>query len=137
MEFKQKRKVYFYDTDATGIVYHARHLEWMEASRDDFLAHTVKAVTKLDKEDKLAFTVINVNIDYRVPPVFEDELTISVSVINIEKVKMIIEQKVERISDGKLISKAKITLVALNTETKRARRIPNFVKKALKDYTNE
>src|SRR5690606_27786646 len=73
-----KARVYFADTDFTGVVYHARYLEFLERGRSDFLRlagvhHTELADGK--HGEPLAWVVRRMELDFRQPARAEDILT--------------------------------------------------------------
>lgn len=128
--FQIQKKVYLADTDATGIVYYARHLEWMEMARVDFIAHIYKPLTRMIAEDKFSFMPISVHIDYKAPAMFEDVLNIKLRIKEIEKIKMVLDYQVTKEAEGKevLVSEADITLLCINIEKgNRPAKIPDFL----------
>jgi acyl-CoA thioester hydrolase len=135
--FQIQKKIYLADTDATGIAYYARHLEWMEMARVDFIAHIYKPLTRMIAEDKFSFMPINVNIDYKAPAVFEDILNIKLWIREIEKIRLILGYQVTKKVDDKevLVSEAIITLLCINIEKgSRPSKIPDFLLQVFQDW---
>ena len=64
-------RVYYEDTDFTGVVYHATYLRYFERGRSEFLR--VMGVPS-DREDHGVFAVIRIAIDYRAPGRIHDAL---------------------------------------------------------------
>jgi acyl-CoA thioester hydrolase len=72
-------RVYYADTDFSGVVYHARYLEFLERGRSDFLRlagvhHTELADGK--HGEKIVWVVRRMEIDFRSPARIDDILTI-------------------------------------------------------------
>ncbi len=58
-------RVYYEDTDAGGVVYHARYLHFFERARTEYLRCAGFSQHTLLNEQQLAFVVKTMNIDYR------------------------------------------------------------------------
>ena len=115
--FEVQKKLYLADTDATGIAYYARHLEWLEMARVEFIAEIYKPLTRMIAEDGVSFMPISVKIDYKAPAVFEDLLAIKVGIKAVEKIKLLLEYEISKQTGGKevLVSQAEITMLCINT----------------------
>jgi len=68
-------RVYYEDTDFSGVVYHSNYLKYMERSRTEWLRHLEVFHTDLEKE-KSAFAVHKMNLHFGPPAVIDDLLTI-------------------------------------------------------------
>lgn len=135
--FEFKKKIYLFDTDATDIVYYARHLEWMEAARIEFIADIYKPLTKMIHEDGISFMPLEVNIRYKAPAVFEDTVTVKLRVKEIIKLKMILEYETTKVVDGKevIVSTAEIPMLCINTaKGGRPCRVPEMIIEAVKKW---
>jgi acyl-CoA thioester hydrolase len=70
-------RVYYEDTDFTGVVYHANHVRYFERGRSDFLRLAgIGHAELLDREDPVAFVVTRMLIDYRKPARIDDALLV-------------------------------------------------------------
>jgi len=65
-------RVYYEDTDAGGVVYHARYLAWAERARTEVLRHLGLTHTALVAEFGLLFVVRSANMDYLRPARLDD-----------------------------------------------------------------
>ena len=124
--FVFKKKLYMFDTDVTGIAYHSKHLEWMEAARVEMLTEIYKPVTHFLDEDNLAFVPIHIDIKYKTPVRFEETLNIEVWVEELSKIKVVLGYKMTKEVDGKaaLVSSATVELVSVFGDTKKPRKLP-------------
>jgi acyl-CoA thioester hydrolase len=70
-------RVYYEDTDFTGVVYHANYVRYFERGRSDFLRLAgVGHADLLDREDPAAFVVTRLSIDFRRPGRIDDALLV-------------------------------------------------------------
>jgi acyl-CoA thioester hydrolase len=69
-------RVYYEDTDFTGIVYHANYLRYMERGRSDFMRLAGMDHVALDAEDSTAFAVARMEINFRKPARIDDALMV-------------------------------------------------------------
>src|SRR5690554_7485112 len=85
MSFKWHARVYYEDTDAGGIVYHANYLKFMERARTEWLRDLGFFQQSLRADDTL-FVVRSLNIQYKAPAYLDDELLVSVVIEKHRKV---------------------------------------------------
>jgi acyl-CoA thioester hydrolase len=117
-------RVYFADTDFSGVVYHARYLEFFERGRSDFLRlagvhHTELAGGK--HGEKLVWVVRRMEIDFRAPARIDDILTIDTRTERVSGARIFMAQQIRR-GDGVLVE-AKVE-AAIVGEIGRPRRFP-------------
>ena len=75
MSHSMKIKVYYEDTDAGGVVYHANYLRYMERGRTEMLFNMGIDLGRLHNEDRI-FIVTRVDIKYRSPARLGDTVEI-------------------------------------------------------------
>ena len=111
-------RVYFEDTDFSGVVYHANYLKWFERGRSDFLRLLdIRHDRLLEGEGgrpPAAFVVRRIEIDYRAPAHIDEALVVETRVAELAKAFCWLEQRVVR--DGQLLAQARVqvVLVSLN-----------------------
>lgn len=71
-----KVRVYYEDTDAGGVVYHASYLRYLERARTEWLRELGYSQARLKQEDSLLFTVVSMQIDFLRPARLDDLLTV-------------------------------------------------------------
>lgn len=120
--FRSRFRVYWEDTDAGGVVYHARYLQFLERARSDWLTSLGISQTRLREEHGLIFAITRVEMDFRVPARLEDELAVSVRVQPPSRVRMDFAQEIER--GGERLLTAKVTAACLDAERFAPARIP-------------
>ena len=119
------QRVYYEDTDFTGVVYHARYLHFFERGRTDFLRLLGIHHAALDAGDhgeKLAWVVRRMELDFVSPARIDDVLTIETeSSQDIGGARIVMNQKI--LCVGKLLAMAKVEAVLINSAG-RPRRFP-------------
>lgn len=117
-------RVYYADTDFSGVVYHARYLEFLERGRSDFLRlagvhHTELAAGSLGEH--IAWVVRRMEIDFVAPARIDDILVIRTRAEEISGARIVMAQTLSR--GGDLLIKARVQ-AAIVGETGRPRRFP-------------
>lgn len=108
-------RVYYEDTDFTGMVYHANYLRFFERGRSDHLRDAgVSHQSLLAREDPAAFTLTNVNVTYRRPAKVDDLLHIRTRYLGMDGPRIRFVQSCLR--DGELIAEAEITAVMIHAD---------------------
>lgn len=117
-------RVYFADTDFSGVVYHARYLEFLERGRSDFLrlagVHHIELAEGLHGET-LVWVVKRMEIDFRSPARIDDILVIETRVVEVSGARIRMRQQIIR-GDTVLIGAA-VEAALINGEG-RPRRFP-------------
>ena len=80
-EFTWIVNVYYEDTDAGGVVYHANYLRFMERARTEWLRSIGIEQDRLNKDHEIIFAVRKVIIDYIKPAVFNELLTVNSKIL--------------------------------------------------------
>jgi acyl-CoA thioester hydrolase len=124
-------RIYYEDTDAGGVVYHANYLRYFERARTEYLRERGLSVGELAARGSI-FPVVRLEIDYRAPGRHDDLLRIETEVLEVGKTSFTVGQQALRAADGKLLVDAKVTLVCVNPAMK-ARRLPEELLQALAD----
>jgi acyl-CoA thioester hydrolase len=108
-------RVYYEDTDFTGMVYHANYLRFFERGRSDHLRDAgVSHQSLLAREDPAAFTLTNVNVTYRKPGKVDDLLHIRTRYLGMDGPRIRFSQACLR--DGEVIAEAEITAVMIHAD---------------------
>lgn len=121
-------RVYWEDTDAGGVVYHASYLRFMERGRTEFLRERGIHQTKLQEEAGLTFVVADMNIRFRQPAKMDDELVVETVANELGGASLALNQKVMRGSD--VLVEADVICAVISREGKPVR-IPGGVKEKL------
>ena len=117
-------RVYYEDTDAGGVVYHANYLKYAERSRTEMLRKYKIEQEVLKNNYSIRFIVKDLFIEYYKAAILDDYLTIKSLIIKISSAKIKMEQEIYR--KNTLLAKINITLGSINLEGKPSR-LPKFV----------
>ncbi|MEZ2132110.1 MULTISPECIES: tol-pal system-associated acyl-CoA thioesterase [unclassified Sinorhizobium] len=117
------QRVYYEDTDFSGLVYHARYLHFLERGRTDYLRCLGVEQRELITADEegLVFVVHRMEIDFRSPARMDDILEIRTVTEKAGGAKMVLSQEIRR-GDTPLIA-AKVIIAVINAKG-RPRRLP-------------
>lgn len=72
--------VYYEDTDALGIVYHANYLKYFERARTEYLKSLDIDLNDLLKNHGLCFVLKHIEVDYKAPAKLNDVLVVKTEV---------------------------------------------------------
>ncbi|OGR77357.1 MAG: hypothetical protein A2X32_04100 [Elusimicrobia bacterium GWC2_64_44] len=111
-----KRRIYYYDTDTSGAVYHANYLKYLEEARSEYLEArglTVKGLL----ERGVGFAVRRQEMEYKAPALYGDELEIKTWVKEFTPYRIVFAYSLHN-QDGKLIGKAETDLVCVGPDLK-------------------
>jgi acyl-CoA thioester hydrolase len=116
---RSRIRVYYEDTDAAGIVYHAAYLEFAERARTEMLRCLGLDHTTLRARFGLAFTVRRCAIDYRAPARLDDLLEIHTRKLRLGGASLELEQRVLR--EAQLLTRLDVRLALLGADLRVAR----------------
>jgi len=117
-----KFNVYYEDTDASGRVYHANYLKFLERSRTDLIYQTNYTHEELLKKFDLIFVVKECSISFKKPAFFEDLIKVTSEIDQLSRVKIKFNQKIYRESD--LLVQASVMVIPVNSSGKISK-LPN------------
>ncbi len=121
-EFKIAVRVYYEDTDFSGVVYHARYLHFFERGRTEALRSCdISHTDLLARDEPLAFAVRKMTTEWISPARIDDVLEVTTRFLDVKGARMLIEQEIRR---GEiLVSKADVEAACMNLSGK-PRRLP-------------
>lgn len=114
-------RVYFEDTDLTGVVYHANYLRYMERARSDMVALAGINQRGMFEAGGGAYAVAGLDIRYRAPAKLGDALVVHSRLTKLRAAALVIQQRVMR--DDLLVAEATVE-VAFVAPGGRPRRQP-------------
>ena len=121
-QFSWPTRVYWEDTDAGGVVYHAQYLAFLERARTEWLRARGKGQALLRDEYDLVFAVRAMRIDFRAPARLDDMLDVAVELRECRRASLVLAQSIRR-GDALLLD-AEVRVAALDAPTFRPRAIP-------------
>lgn len=121
-------RVYYEDTDFSGVVYHASYLRFMERGRTELIrALGIEQRELFDGETGLGFAVRRMLIDFVRPAVMDDALTVETRPTLARGATMELEQRILRGEEVLVTAQVKVACVGGG----RARRIPDLLRQRL------
>ena len=115
-------RVYYEDTDFTGLVYHANYVRYFERGRSDYLrAAGISHTDLLERPDPCAFVITRMEVDFRHAARIDDALVVHTTYDTVKGPRMTIRQSITR--GVTVIAEARV-LAACITPQGRARRAP-------------
>ncbi len=130
-DFSFPVRVYYEDTDAGGVVYHANYLCFMERARTEWLRQLGFTQRELRERLKVLFVVRGIRIDYRRPALFDDELRVDSRVGTASRSAFGFHQRILRPADDSLICDAEVGIASVDADTFRPIAIPDAVRDLL------
>jgi acyl-CoA thioester hydrolase len=124
-------RVYFEDTDAGGVVYHSRYLNFFERARTEMMRARGLSMTELRQVHKLIWVVLDINTRFRQAAKLDDELLVTAEVTWIKGVRQGFRQQITRKEDGVLIATAELSAVMLHADSLKPARMPAWIKAEL------
>lgn len=130
-------RVYFEDTDAGGIVYHANYLRYAERARTEMVSALGLSQNELlDGGQGHCFAVHRMEIDFVKAARLDDRLVVESTVIALGGASMDVEQVVRRVDDDAELVRLKIRLAFISLKG-RAARIPPEWRNSLRTLVSE
>ena len=128
-------RVYYEDTDLSGVVYHANYLRYMERGRMEFFRLSgISKMAMLDDAEPTAWTLRNASLDFHRPARVEDQLEVHTTCPLLSGARMQADQKIY--ANGMLLVHGKVE-ACIMTLSGKPRRIPQAVRDKLLPYLLE
>lgn len=122
-------RVYFEDTDFSGLAYHGSFLRWCERGRSDWLRLIgVRHADLFAASEPAAFVVRRLTIDYLKPARIDEVLEVATSLAALSAATLTLAQEIRR--DGTVLAKAEVLVVLVSAGGKPLR-LPAAIKSGL------
>ena len=116
-------RVRYCECDPMGVAHHTAYPVWFEMGRTELLRATGRSYRDLEHEGAF-LAVVSLEVRYRQPARYDDELTLCTSLVEVGHVK--IKHEYELLRDGVVLARAKTTLACLD-EHGRPRPVPAII----------
>ena len=125
-------RVYYEDTDLSGLVYHANYLRFMERGRSEFFrAAGIEKLASLDEPDPTAWTLRRVEIEYVRPARLDDLIEVHTRCAALTGARMSAEQSIVK---GESLLVAGRVEACMITLAGKPRRIPEEIRQKLQPF---
>jgi acyl-CoA thioester hydrolase len=117
-------RVYWEDTDAGGVVYHASYLRFLERARTEHLRALGIEQERLRAENNVVFVVRDMQIDFVRPARLDDVLAVTVALAERRNASLVFNQRILRAADQAVLVEARVRAACLEAASFRPRPIP-------------
>ena len=132
-------RVYYEDTDFSGIVYHANYLRFAERGRSDFLRLAgVHHTSLFEGEDPVAFAIRRMEMDFLKPARIDDRLEVHTRYVRASGARIDARQVIWQLAGTcapQALCQADVFAAVLDTRG-RPRRLPVYVRDALAPFVS-
>lgn len=132
--FSWPTRVYWEDTDAGGVVYHARYVAFMERARTEWMRALGYGQESTRQAHGLVFAVRSMRVDFFKPARLDDALGVEVILRQCRKASLVFEQRIVR--EDTLLIDAEVKVAALDAASFRPRGIEDALYERLKALEN-
>ncbi len=120
-------RVYFQDTDAGGVVYHASYVNFMERARTEWLRSFGYSNAGLMQKLGVMFVVRSLKLDYLKPALLDDSLHISAQIKDVGRSRVTLLQTVSR--KDEVLTEGEVHLVCVDVKTFKPVSVPDVLRK--------
>ena len=128
-EFSWPVRVYYEDTDAGGVVYHANYLAFMERARTEWLRSLGFGQRELAEGLGVLFAVRSMELDFLKPARFDDELSVTATIHHLARASIDFRQEIHSAS-GETLCRGRIRVACIDAERFRPCAIPQPIRNA-------
>ena len=118
-------RAYYEDTDASGVVYHARYLHFFERARTEWLRSMGFSQQNLRGSLDVVFTVANLQIDFLRPARLDDDLEVAVIVAQMRRASLEFRQELRRKGETELLARAHVRVGCVDVASFRPCALPD------------
>ncbi|MDX1434123.1 MAG: tol-pal system-associated acyl-CoA thioesterase [Gammaproteobacteria bacterium] len=124
-------RVYYEDTDSTGLVYHANYLRFMERARTEWMRSHGFELGEVLERYAVLFTVSRLQVEFQKPASFDDRLEVSVEVERLGAASLNLAQRIWR-ARAELLCRATVRIACVEAGSIRPCAIPKKLMSELK-----
>ncbi|MDO5505399.1 MAG: tol-pal system-associated acyl-CoA thioesterase [Pseudoxanthomonas suwonensis] len=121
--FRLPVRIYWEDTDAGGVVYHARYVGFLERARSEWMRSLGHGQRAMGREQGVVFAVRAMALDFRKPARLDDALQVSVELRQLGRASLRFYQAIHR--GDELLLEAEVKIASLGADDFRPRAIPD------------
>ncbi len=123
--FRWPVRVYYEDTDASGVVYHARYVAFFERARTEMLRqHNFHQQQLLSEQ--VAFVVRRMTVDYLAPARLDEQLDVQSEITSLRGESLKFAQRIVN-SEGSLLIQADVLIACIDPHQMKPRALPKSI----------
>lgn len=130
--FSWPTRVYWEDTDAGGVVYHARYVAFMERARTEWMRAMGYGQEAMRTGGGQVFVVRAMSLEFLKPARLDDVLEVTVELEQCRRASLVMRQAVQR--DGVALVTAQVRLAAVGAQDFRPQAMQDTLYATLKQY---
>ena len=134
MKHSVKYRVYYEDTDALGIMYHANYIKFCERGRSEMLRHIGCSASSLSKEIGLQFVIRKLEAEYLQMVQLDDELDVHTQIKSMKNSSFVMLQSIT--CQNSVVFTMDITIVCVGQNNKPIK-IPDMLREKFKEYQQQ
>lgn len=131
MSYSIDIRVYYEDTDSTGVVYHAGYLRYFERARTEWLRALGFSHQSLMRTMGVAFTVSRLRIDYLHPARLDDALNVEVAVTQCGRASLEFTQSLRREEGAVELARARVRVACVDAASFRPCGLPQALRERI------
>jgi acyl-CoA thioester hydrolase len=121
--------VYYQDTDAGGVVFHATYLDFLERARMEWMRNRGFDARELANRHRLAFIVRQLQIAYMKPALLDDLVRVSAAVEKAGRAQLSFAQEVRR--GGETLVRAAVNVACVGVDDLKPMPFPEEIRRSL------
>jgi len=118
-------RVYWEDTDAGGVVYHASYVRFLERARTEYFRALGIEQDALRRDNDVLFVVAELRLRFLRPARLDDYLEVGVRLHERRAASLAFHQTIQRVGDGELLVDAQVRAACVSATALRPRAIPD------------
>lgn len=122
-------RVYYEDTDAGGVVYHSRYLNFMERARTEWLRAAGFDQSVLKQQEYVLFVVHSMQLQFKKPARLDDQLRVVSQLLEMGRGSFSCQQQIMR--DETILIEAQVKVACVDADSFKPTGIPALIKIAL------
>ncbi len=127
--FSHRLRVYWEDTDAGGVVYHANYLKFFERARSEWLRTLGFAQQGMADQLGAVFIVTQASLDFCAPARLDDQIDVSVRLKHLGGASITLAQRAVRAgcAEATLLAQGEVRIACVDAATFTPRRLPGAI----------
>lgn len=130
MPYSHRLKVRYVETDQMGVVHHSSHLSYLEEARTEYMASLGMPYGAMEAAG-VALPVRRVEVRYRAPALYEDELEVQVAISGLRAASIRFQYTVLRPKDGITLLDGLVELACMDIQTRAPMILPEKLRAGL------
>lgn len=121
-------RIYYEDTDTGGVVYYANYMKFAERARTELLRNAGFEQAALFDDENIGFVVRKCDMEFLRPARLDDLLTIDTKIVDITRVRVLMEQTIKR---GEEVLVTLNVMLAVVNKNMQPTRLPETIREAM------